>query len=95
MVRVSRWWVQCGLAAALVVLPSATWADEPAPPVDPPSVRIQPPVGVTTQVRIQPPVGVTPLHRIQPPVGIAPERDRSLMELVMTWLRARISIPTG
>jgi hypothetical protein len=93
------------ITALVVLLATPTWADETVP-IDPPSVRLQPPVGVTTNARLQPPSGLTtdvrlqppvgdPQHRIQPPVGIAPEPDQSLMELVMTWLRARISIPTG
>lgn len=47
------------------------------------------PIWTPPEGRIQPPVGVQ--GRIQPPVG----SDRSLAKLVMTWLRARISIPTG
>lgn len=73
-------WRRAVLVAAVVLL-----TVQPGPaagqsiPVDPPEARVQPPVGVTAQARVQPPVG----------------SDRSFAKLVMTWLRARISIPNG
>jgi hypothetical protein len=61
MGSVSRW-ARSGAALAIaltVLLAPAGWADGPVVPADPPSVRLQPPVGVASNARLQPPVGVT------------------------------------
>ena len=89
------------VAAFFVLVGPVAWADDPPAPTDPPQARLQPPVGITTQARLQPPVGsptqggVTPQARLQPPVGGSAERDRNLVELMMTWLRSRLSPPIG
>lgn len=89
------------LAVFLVFTATGAWADEPpTPPTDPPEARLRPPDGVTSQARANPPVGIAPPPptdpadaRVQPPVG-APDR-RSLFDLFLTWLQARLSIPPG
>ena len=90
------------VAALFILVGPAAWADDPPAPTDPPQARLQPPVGITTQARLQPPVGspaapagVTPQARLQPPVGGSAERDRGFVELMMSWLRSRISPPIG
>jgi hypothetical protein len=64
----------------LVLTAAGAWADEAAPPTDPPQARLEPPVGVTTQARMQPPVGIAPPDdgtttkaRVSPPVGVTPQ----------------------
>jgi hypothetical protein len=91
------------VAAVVILLAPVGWADEPSLPTDPQG-RIQPPVGVTAQhriqppvgdaeqVRIQPPVGVTAQGRLQPPGGVAAAGDSGFMELLMSWIRARVGV---
>ena len=107
---VSRWASRVApLVAAFVVFGAArAWAEEPpAPPTEPPGARMNPPVGVSTQAPMQPPVGVSTQARLNPPVGVityarasppvgAPTAGQvSLLDLLLTWLRSRISIPHG
>jgi hypothetical protein len=63
---------------------------------------MQPPVGVTTYARASPPVGIAPppadattQARAQPPVGAPAPGDESLLDMLLTWLQSRISIPHG
>jgi hypothetical protein len=63
--------ISLGAALLMVVFACAAYADEPAP-LDPPQVKISPPVGapapaVATQNRISPPIEIG--IRILPPIG--------------------------
>ena len=97
---VSRWVSRVAplLAAFLVLGVASAWAeDPPPPPTDPPSARMNPPVGATTQARMNPPVGIaaptpptgTEQARARPPVGM------TLFDMIRTWLQSRLSVPNG
>jgi len=110
---VSRWASRVApLLAVFLVLGSATaWAEEPpAPPTDPPSARLNPPVGVTTYARASPPVGIAPpppdttsQARLQPPVGVSTQarmnppvgEPMTLTGMLLRWLQSRLSVPNG
>lgn len=89
-----------GVFLALVALTTvAGYADEPSP-LDPPQVRVSPPIGAPMpQVRVLPPGGApVPQNRISPPVGRpAPAPEPSLFDLFWMWLeaQAKISPPAG
>jgi hypothetical protein len=65
--------------------------------------RLQPPSGIappsppdeTTQARVQPPVGVSTNARLGPPVGAPTPGDPSLLDILLTWLQSRLTIPHG
>ena len=64
--------------------------------------RASPPVGIappppdtTTQARAQPPVGVSTNARVSPPVGAPSSGQASLLDMFLSWLQSRISIPNG
>jgi len=64
------------LALIAIIAAPALYADDPPPGTQPPSVRIAPPIGLTSEspsVRIMPPIGVSsdpPSVRISPPIGV-------------------------
>lgn len=41
------------------------------------------------EARMKPPDGVTTQARMQPPVGV------SLLDIIVTWLQSRLSVPNG
>jgi hypothetical protein len=65
--------------------------------------RLGPPVGIapppppdaTTEARAQPPVGVITYARASPPVGAPTGGQESLLDMIVSWLQSRISIPNG
>lgn len=85
-------------AVFLIFTAVGAWAGETSsPPTDPPQIRLQPPVGVTTQARLNPPVGVTAQARMNPPVGVTarlgPPVGAPLFDLILFWLQSRLSVP--
>lgn len=95
------------LALLSIVGVPAAYAEDPSNPFDPPEARIRPPGGIASEARIKPPSGEPsaaarirppggipqPTARIHPPIGATSEP--SLFELMLEWLRARISPPIG
>lgn len=97
-----------GAASAWAEEPPAPPTEPPGARAQPPVgvtayARAQPPVGIapptppdaTTQARLGPPVGVMTQSRLQPPVGAPAPGQASLLDMIVTWLQSRMSIPYG
>jgi hypothetical protein len=67
------------VALIAILIAPAIYADDP--PVEPPSVRIRPPIGSEA--------------RMMPPTGIAAPKPPTLFELFWVWLQVRIGPPIG
>jgi hypothetical protein len=68
------------VALIAILIAPAIYADDP--PVEPPSVRIRPPIG--SEARLGPPGG-----------GAAQNEPPTVFELFWAWLQVRIGPPIG
>jgi len=76
------------LALIAILAAPALYADDAPPGTEPPSVRINPPIGVTSAA----PTPEPPSVRITPPTGLM---DQDFFELFWVWLQARLGPPIG